>query len=32
MAKQPKANNTVVELEMDDGSVVRLTLAYRYLM
>lgn len=31
MAK-PKTNNTVVELEMQDGSIVRLTLAYRFLL
>lgn len=32
MAKQPKANNTVVELELDNGEVVKLTLAYRFLL
>ena len=32
MAKQPKGNNTVVELELENGEVVRLTLAYRFLL
>lgn len=31
MAK-PKTNNTVVELELEDGTIARLTLAYRYLL